>query len=29
MIVAQALADDIPVIGIDDKLDRFGVRRIW
>jgi PIN domain nuclease of toxin-antitoxin system len=29
MIVAQALADDIPVISIDDKLDLFGVRRIW
>jgi PIN domain nuclease of toxin-antitoxin system len=29
MIAAQALADDIPVIGLDAKLDQFGVRRIW
>jgi PIN domain nuclease of toxin-antitoxin system len=29
MIAAQALALDIPVIGIDTKLDAFGVRRIW
>ena len=29
MIAAQALADDIPVISIDSKLDLFGVRRIW
>ncbi|AEU34614.1 type II toxin-antitoxin system VapC family toxin [Granulicella mallensis] len=29
MIVAQALAMDIPVISIDSKLDTFGVRRIW
>lgn len=29
MIAAQALALDIPVISKDDKLDQFGVRRIW
>ncbi len=29
MIAAQALADDIPVISIDAKLDLFGLRRIW
>lgn len=29
MLAAQALADDIPVISVDDKLDTFGVRRIW
>ncbi len=29
MIAAQALADDIPVISTDAKLDGFGVRRIW
>ena len=29
MIAAQALAEDIPVISVDAKLDGFGVRRIW
>jgi PIN domain nuclease of toxin-antitoxin system len=29
MIAAQALAEDIPVIGMDKKLDVFGIRRIW
>lgn len=29
MIAAQALADDIPVISADSKLDLLGVRRIW
>jgi PIN domain nuclease of toxin-antitoxin system len=29
MIAAQALADDIPIISLDSKLDSFGVRRIW
>jgi PIN domain nuclease of toxin-antitoxin system len=29
MIAAQALADDIPVISLDSKLDSFGIRRIW
>ena len=29
MIAAQALAQDIPVLSTDAKLDVFGVRRIW
>jgi len=29
MIAAQTLADDIPVISADAKLDAFGARRIW
>ncbi len=29
MIAAQALADDVAVIGKDPKLDVFGVRRLW
>jgi PIN domain nuclease of toxin-antitoxin system len=29
MIVAQALALDIPVLSPDAQLDRFGVRRLW
>ena len=29
MIAAQALAEDIPVISSDTKLDTFGIRRIW
>lgn len=29
MIAAQALAEDIPVISNDTKLDSFGIRRIW
>jgi PIN domain nuclease of toxin-antitoxin system len=29
MIAAQALAEDIPVVSADGKLDGFGVRRIW
>jgi len=29
MIAAQALAEDIPVISMDKKLDAFGIRRIW
>lgn len=29
MIAAQAMADDLPVISADPKLDSFGVRRIW
>jgi PIN domain nuclease of toxin-antitoxin system len=29
MIAAQALADDIPIISVDDKLDTFGIRRLW
>lgn len=29
MIAAQALAEDIPIISADAKLDAFGVQRIW
>ncbi len=29
VIAAQALAEDIPVISVDAKLDFFGIRRIW
>ena len=29
MIAAQSLAEDIPVLSTDSKLDLFGVRRIW
>lgn len=29
MIAAQALADDIPVLSADTKLDTFGIRRVW
>ena len=29
MISAQALAEDIPVLSADAKLDIFGIRRIW
>lgn len=29
IIAAQALADDIPVISSDPKLELFGIRRIW
>ncbi|HEY0795094.1 MAG TPA: type II toxin-antitoxin system VapC family toxin, partial [Acidisarcina sp.] len=29
LIAAQALADDVPIISLDLKLDAFGVRRIW
>jgi PIN domain nuclease of toxin-antitoxin system len=29
MIAAQALAEDIPVLSMDVKLDSFGIRRIW
>jgi PIN domain nuclease of toxin-antitoxin system len=29
MIAAQALNDDIAVISADEKLDGFGIRRIW
>jgi PIN domain nuclease of toxin-antitoxin system len=29
LLAAQALAGDIPVLGMDAKLDSFGVRRIW
>ena len=29
MLAAHALAEDIPVLSADGKLDEFGVRRIW
>jgi PIN domain nuclease of toxin-antitoxin system len=29
IIAAQALAEDIPIISIDPKLDSFGITRIW
>ena len=29
MIAAQAISNDIPVISVDDRLDSFGIRRIW
>jgi PIN domain nuclease of toxin-antitoxin system len=29
MLAAQALADDIPLISNDARLDEFGVRRVW
>ena len=29
MIAAQALAEDIPVLSTDPKLDEFGIRRVW
>lgn len=29
IIAAQAIADDIPVLSKDPKLDDFGIRRIW
>jgi PIN domain nuclease of toxin-antitoxin system len=29
MIAAQALAEDIPILSIDPKLDFFGISRIW
>jgi PIN domain nuclease of toxin-antitoxin system len=29
MIAAQAIADDMPVISADTRLDSFGIRRIW
>lgn len=29
IIAAQALADDIPILSKDPKLDSFGIRRIW
>ena len=29
ILAAQALADDIPILSMDHKLDSFGIRRIW
>ncbi len=29
LLAAQALVEDLTIVSIDDKLDRFGVRRLW
>jgi PIN domain nuclease of toxin-antitoxin system len=29
MIASQALANDIPILSIDSRLDAFGARRLW
>lgn len=29
MLAAQALVEDLTIVSIDDKLDRFGVNRLW
>lgn len=29
MLAAQALVEDLTIVSIDDKLDQFGVRRLW
>ncbi|HEY5314593.1 MAG TPA: type II toxin-antitoxin system VapC family toxin [Pirellulales bacterium] len=29
LILAQALAEDIPIIGIDPQFDAYGVKRLW
>ena len=29
LLVAQALAEDVPLVSADDTLDRYGVRRLW
>jgi PIN domain nuclease of toxin-antitoxin system len=29
ILAAQALAEDIPILSIDTKLDSFGITRIW
>ena len=29
LLVAQALAEDIPMIGVDSQLDAYGVKRFW
>ena len=29
MIASQALANDIPILSTDSRLDAFGARRIW
>ncbi len=29
MLAAQALAQDIPILSLDPRLDVFGIRRIW
>lgn len=29
LLIAQALVDDLTIVSIDDKFDRYGVRRLW
>ena len=29
MLIAQALAHDLPMVSIESRFDRYGVRRIW
>jgi PIN domain nuclease of toxin-antitoxin system len=29
LLVAQALAEDVPIVSVDDKLDAYGITRIW
>ena len=29
LLVAQALTEDIPIVSVDDKLDDYGVTRLW
>ena len=29
LLVAQALTEDIPIVSVDDKLDLYGVTRLW
>ena len=29
MLVAQSLAEDLPILSTDKKLDTYGVRRVW
>lgn len=29
LIVAQALVEGIPVVGVDSKFDQFGIQRVW
>jgi len=29
LLIAQALADDLPIISVDDAFDAYGITRIW
>lgn len=29
LLVAQALADSLPIVSVDAALDAYGVRRVW
>jgi PIN domain nuclease of toxin-antitoxin system len=29
ILAAHALALDIPIVGLDPRLDQFGIRRLW